>query len=258
MTTILQGIYLTVIMATTSLSIVLTVLVLHIHHIGPNHKSIPPQIRNLFFDNLAPFLGMTTVRRYKLRKRNNESINRGQFPMSYANKFSSKELLSADKPPNNIVKSNSQSTSTPHLLCDKADFNLSKLNMCDCINSNSDNSTDHLVVENKSNDYFNTFSCSSTPPMKEDPQKGEFRRGLEENTIHDNHSLGQNTINQYSEIINHLHHLIEKQQEDELDQEMMIEWKVMAYVLDRCLFWIFAAVAGSATIIILLIMPLFK
>lgn len=53
------GIYLTVTMGMTSLSIILTVFVLQIHHVGPHKKRVPSWMRTLVFDLLARLLCMS-------------------------------------------------------------------------------------------------------------------------------------------------------------------------------------------------------
>lgn len=54
-------------MATTSLSIILTVFVLHLHHAGPNNHPVPTCLKNFMFKRVAPFLLMSTVSKYQQR-----------------------------------------------------------------------------------------------------------------------------------------------------------------------------------------------
>ncbi|XP_076443609.1 uncharacterized protein LOC143282052 [Babylonia areolata] len=62
----LIGIYLTVTMAMTSLSIILTVFVLQLHHVGPHQKRVPRWMWTLVLDILAPIVCLCHVnQRYR-------------------------------------------------------------------------------------------------------------------------------------------------------------------------------------------------
>ncbi|KAH9523935.1 Neuronal acetylcholine receptor subunit alpha-10, partial [Bulinus truncatus] len=54
----LIGIYLTVTMGMTSLSIILTVFVLQLHHVGPHKKRVPPWLKSLVFGCFARLVCM--------------------------------------------------------------------------------------------------------------------------------------------------------------------------------------------------------
>ena len=46
------GIYLTIVMSLTSVSVIMTVFVLNLHHRGPDKRAIPPWLRRLFLGTL--------------------------------------------------------------------------------------------------------------------------------------------------------------------------------------------------------------
>lgn len=50
------GIYLTITMALTSCSILFTIMILQIHHVGPRQRKVPKWIRYLAFDHIARYL----------------------------------------------------------------------------------------------------------------------------------------------------------------------------------------------------------
>ncbi|CAH8624220.1 unnamed protein product [Heterobilharzia americana] len=56
----------------------------------------------------------------------------------------------------------------------------------------------------------------------------------------------------------YLHNLHEKQFEEYYISDIINEWRILALIVDRMLFWLFLVVAVIATTVILLIMPLFK
>ena len=56
----------------------------------------------------------------------------------------------------------------------------------------------------------------------------------------------------------HLKHLIDKQKHEEDRNEVISEWKLMALIMDRLLFWLFAFFTFLSTILCLIIIPLLK
>ena len=56
----------------------------------------------------------------------------------------------------------------------------------------------------------------------------------------------------------HLKHLIDKQKADDDKNEIINEWKLMALIMDRILFWLFAFLTIISTLICLIIIPCLK
>jgi hypothetical protein len=56
----------------------------------------------------------------------------------------------------------------------------------------------------------------------------------------------------------HLKHLINKQKNEEDRNEIINEWKLMALIMDRLLFWLFAFFTLLSTVLCLIIIPLLK
>ncbi|KAH8856205.1 Acetylcholine receptor subunit alpha-type acr-16 [Schistosoma japonicum] len=56
----------------------------------------------------------------------------------------------------------------------------------------------------------------------------------------------------------YLYYLYMKQSNEEQISDMINEWRILAIIVDRMLFWLFLTNAVIATIVILIIMPLFK
>ena len=72
------GIYLTVTMAMTSLSIVLTVFVLQLHHVGPNTKPVPRWIRAVVISVISRIICMrsSNTNYYQYDKKEREHLTR--------------------------------------------------------------------------------------------------------------------------------------------------------------------------------------
>ena len=56
----------------------------------------------------------------------------------------------------------------------------------------------------------------------------------------------------------HLKHLIEKQKNEEERNELINEWKLMALIMDRLLFWLFTFFTVLSTVLCLIIIPCLK
>lgn len=56
----------------------------------------------------------------------------------------------------------------------------------------------------------------------------------------------------------HLKHLIDKQKREEERNELINEWKLMALIMDRLLFWIFTTLTLLSTLICLIVIPCLK
>jgi hypothetical protein len=56
----------------------------------------------------------------------------------------------------------------------------------------------------------------------------------------------------------HLKHLVTKQKHEEDRNEIINEWKLMALIMDRLLFWLFTSLTILSTIVCLIIIPCLK
>jgi low affinity Fe/Cu permease len=56
----------------------------------------------------------------------------------------------------------------------------------------------------------------------------------------------------------HLKHLIVKQKHEEARNEIINEWKLMALIMDRLLFWLFTLCTVLSTVLCLIIIPFLK
>ncbi|XP_070174356.1 acetylcholine receptor subunit alpha-like 2 [Littorina saxatilis] len=70
-------------------------------------------------------------------------------------------------------------------------------------------------------------------------------------------SLGGRDL-QSERITQHLQVLVSRDDEDEYHQDVVTEWRVVAHVMDRLLFWLFLLVAIVSSVIILIVKPLTK
>lgn len=175
---LLTGIYLTVTMAMTSLSIILTVFVLQLHHVSPHQKKVPKWLRVIMFEIIARLV----------RMRSNV-----------------KQLQGHD------------SSTRQEDIC--------------------------LSTFMESRDEKN---CNGSLR----PHQGTVSR----TRYFDKH--GQRETK--DKITNHLKILISKQDSEEEYQDVVNQWRLVAQIMDRFLFWLFLIGSTISTIIILVFLPMGK
>ncbi|OON16040.1 Neurotransmitter-gated ion-channel transmembrane region [Opisthorchis viverrini] len=328
----LIGIYLTVTMAMTSLSIVLTVGVLHIHHTNANHSSVPERVRVLLFDYVAPLLRMSTVRRYRLaqtRKRlsvpnvrdsSPTGTEHGQSWMNRHQKSTDQHVVVLQSQDENSVFSTCHSArdSRPHVKPESKLFSQvhkyassssssSRANMAfpmahssqvgnlgkDKSNHNDkEHSTPnlvggkinltttlsadrHSVAEFRPNQIYSAGSNElddrkrlSSALVRIEQLRQSIHRKPSPLSV-SKHDPIESLVLELTDLIFHAkkEHArltncvgrLDRQQREERDAiDASNEWQMVASIVDRLLFWLFLFVAIFATLIILVIMPLFK
>ncbi|XP_050402297.1 neuronal acetylcholine receptor subunit alpha-10 isoform X2 [Patella vulgata] len=163
----LIGIYLTVTMAMTSMSIILTVFVLQLHHVGPHQKPVPRWMKSLVINILARAV-------------------------------------------------------------------------CMCSTAQS--------AKNPSDDV-----CLST--FMENIESGNCNGGRPPNGL----IVPRDRKSEQSErVTSHLKVLVARQDSEDAHLDIVKEWRLVAHVMDRLLFWIFLIVAVVSSIVILVVKPLMK
>uniref|UniRef100_A0A1I8H8V2 Neur_chan_LBD domain-containing protein n=1 Tax=Macrostomum lignano TaxID=282301 RepID=A0A1I8H8V2_9PLAT len=238
----LIGIYLTVTMSTTSLSIVLTVFVLHLHHIGPNDKPVPPRLKHFFFNLAARMLCMSSVARYQKRARKRrqkfeECRQQQQQPeeVELLGTSTSPQPAVADQQPRKVAGS-------------PGSCNGQFLTAADDAIMEEDNRRGTIANRGATDDSPTASAATAAGPSGlARPQQQQPASLL----------LGRK-YQEYDHVYRHLRRLIRRQVEEEAAQLLINDWRMLAFIVDRMLFWLFLVAAFGSTIVILVIMPLFK
>lgn len=68
----------------------------------------------------------------------------------------------------------------------------------------------------------------------------------------------EGTWNVLDELLTSIQHLISKQEEVEAQNNLVAEWRLVAQVVDRILFWLFFIFTFSSSAMILLVLPIYK
>lgn len=190
-------------MGMTSLSIILTVFVLQLHHVGPHQKGVPRWLQILSYDILSSVLCM--------RPRKNpfmyHTLHHHSF--HYTDPI---EVTTQPFRPNGVLVNRSN--------------NMTQVQPAGHSRVTSP-STQHAHV----NQFENNYNGNLLDPNTEETQ---------------------------DRITSSLKILVEKQDLEERHQDIVNEWRFVALIMDRFLFWLFLFAAVISSVVILIVMPMRK
>ena len=213
-----SGIYLTVTMAMTSLSIVLTVFVLQLHHVGPNTKPVPRWIRIVVISIISRIICMrsSNTNYYQYDKKQRDELTRtGSLRRSGSFRSSIRERQRIQ----GRMASGGSATST------------SRRQDEICLTSFIDNL-----------DMLKDTNCNG-------------RLGQSEN-VYNMNDPDRNVT--YDKISKHLKILISKHDSEDEYQDIINEWRLVAHIMDRFLFWLFLIGSILSSLSILVFKPMTK
>uniref|UniRef100_F1KVU9 Neuronal acetylcholine receptor subunit alpha-10 n=1 Tax=Ascaris suum TaxID=6253 RepID=F1KVU9_ASCSU len=183
----LIGIYLTVVMAMTSVSVVMTVMVLNFHHRGPFNQAVPKWVHRLVLNRLRRALCM--------------------------------RLPYTGWKDNGFCSANGM-TKTISIGLAMDDFNV-----------DSFEELDNQFLQMQETELVNVDDAAALRKKKCRP-----------NELH-------------SRLLKTLQVLIRRQEMEDLYQTLANEWRQVAQVIDRLLFWVFLVCTVIITLILLIIIP---
>ncbi|KAF5399440.1 Neurotransmitter-gated ion-channel transmembrane region [Paragonimus heterotremus] len=317
----LIGIYLTVTMAMTSLSIILTVGVLHIHHRNANHAPVPEWLRIFLFDMIAPLLRMSTIRRYRLNLRSGGDyphmvddldiqptiekpdctdgaqarfVNRYPHLPNQSSKNSdpivhSKEAVNIDlkecfakdtlemenhrisftmgippteKDSGNTQAANIQQETEGCTELYQIPMEEKPKKLCIGVSSQRNLTEDKCLQPFKQQHRLDIQANQETDPTTNKPSSLDPSL-VRSDKMYNSLTMGLATLIQQASVnqarlLACLDHLQQKQTSEQNLFAMINEWQMVAVIVDRLLFWLFLLVATLTSVIILIIMPLFK
>ena len=252
-------IYLTIVMALTSMSIVLTVYVLQLHHSGPVVIPIPYSFKYSLVRHIAPIIGMKHI--VQIYAEEHHLIEKDQVYRIFAKpKINSKRI---DSP---LI--NNKKKVQPHhgKFFDESDP-INEIYFEGTRDEDEDENDDTIQKI-----YVDTSSCNG------DVISSVQKRSIHHSRSHfpqivlipeQSHSSSSPLTAQYQshyELFNsnmhllqrHLKGLISKQKLEDDRQEVINEWKLMALIMDRLFFWLFASLTILSTVLCLIIIPCLK
>ncbi len=226
----LTGIYLTISMALTSISVILTVCVLKLHHCGPYQLEVPPWMRWLVLKCLARFVRCACLK-----------------------SFSKRRKVLAD----NIKRSNKSKHA-------KKPKGLSLENREVCLRLVNQSERQSPVMEFRSFRSHNKNFVSNNGGLVNDVKDAETASSANTDKRESLHSQESGTwasdarrLAMMEEILRYLKVIVAKRDEDDEETEVVKEWQMVASVMDRCLFLLFLSTTTIATLVIMVFIPIF-
>jgi len=218
------GIYLTVTMAMTSLSIMLTVFVLQLHHAGPHQSVVPGWLRTLVIGHIARALCMRS------------HLASFYGPSTSGHKEHMVELSKASKK--------------------KGKYSLAPIET----ESESDRQT--IGCNGRSGTFLAPGETQSGAPEVESGRGGTGMKrpsgAWTERWKMSHDARGSRPSLNEHVLARHLKIYVSKHESEQAYEDIVNEWRLVAHIMDRLLFWLFLVGSLVSTVSILVLMPLTK
>jgi hypothetical protein len=109
------------------------------------------------------------------------------------------------------------------------------------------------------NKHHHHHRSRHVPPIVLIPQQSHPLSALTSSPLLSNPRSHHHLFNSNMYLLEkHLKHLINKQKLEEDRNEIINEWKLMALIMDRLLFWLFSSFTVLSTLICLILIPFLK
>ncbi|XP_055874412.1 neuronal acetylcholine receptor subunit alpha-10-like isoform X3 [Biomphalaria glabrata] len=255
----LIGIYLTVTMGMTSLSIILTVFVLQLHHVGPHKRRVPRWLKSLVFG----FFARVVCMRQDLQNMRQQELSKISVPVSHAIQINESAESSGSNAADCLDRRgfhgsaggggsgggsrncNGDATSQrangngDRVAPAGHDFSIQT------VGYQGAQCSDFGFQSGPSSSPFSpNFKASFRSSFRRDQRfRGSFRAGF---------PVPMDYAMDPSQSVYTFDPEFDKY------QELVSEWQFVAHVMDRLLFWLFLFVAVVSSLAILVIKPLLK
>ena len=212
-------------MAVTSISVILTVCVLKLHHCGPHQAEIPKWMRCIILRGIGSIVGCSCASKMTNR---NRRLGKKHHHSSSAHKVDRNSTGGIAGDTDVCLRLVTEMNARKH--SPVAEFR-------------------HLhrppqsvpPVNNYHNDSINNDYANHITTTNLDSVAADLKR-----------------LSVMEEILKYLKIMVAKRDEDDIENEVMNEWRQVAQVVDRFLFWIFLFFTFAATVVIMILIPLFR
>ena len=220
---VLPGIYLTISMAVTSISVILTVCVLKLHHCGPHQSEVPRWMRTVVLGFIAGLVRCRCLSdtSKKKRRRTTPKETMGVKESSDVCLRLMSELNHSRKSPITDIRHN---------------HTANNVGTTNCITSGNASRT--------------TFSNKHMPTTHLGKPEQQYSRDL--------YGVELQRLQTLQEILKYLKFMVSKRDEDDRENDIVNEWRQVAQVMDRFLFWFFFLLTGIATLVIMVLVPMMR
>ncbi|XP_052283564.1 neuronal acetylcholine receptor subunit alpha-10-like [Dreissena polymorpha] len=277
----LISIYLTIVMALTSMSVIMTVFVLNLHHRGPNKRAVPRWLKKLLLNGMSRFLCLQESKHDPGRYYDNEErfIKNVSLKITLDN---IQQALENEAKLENIETMNQADTD----LSNNSSHFASPLDRERMDNTSDVQRSNHVDFARLEGSDWNQVTSSIYPSQTQhyyqfDPRTSEFssvtgvnifpnavseiissqtnnRLGVQgrQDNNHKSKRRAKSILSKTNEeILTSLKRILEKHEKEDRDYEVVQEWRRVAQCVDRILFFIFFIATFSSTIGILVIAP---
>lgn len=253
----LIGIYLTVTMGLTALSVILTILVLYLHHADEFSTPVP---RGLYFF-MTKYLSFEYSKRIQTLASigSNNDNQRGDFSILNGRSVDDRApICSLSCTCRHCYRTliNTQtyhrvtSKSTPLLKRGKQDLPIRNDQITEASSDleYSENASGAFVWDKNSRKYIKKSKMLIKHPDICENKKKPLKYSPEEK----NANLIKTMTAEISKLLN------KQQEEDEETKKIIEEWQLMALIADRLFFYLFSLLTGFMSVLLLLVVPLMK
>lgn len=214
-------------MTLTSMSVIMTVFVLNLHHRGPNKRKVPRWLKEILVNKLSPFLCLSESDEFMERYYKSED----KFIKNMSLKITLDNIQQALENESQLENSINNLRETTVTITD---------NHVNCV-PNMPAVRTHLYPTMQTQQQQN--ASTSVPQTSNDNNRRHKRRSTS--------AISKTN----DEILHSLKRILEKHEREDKDYEMIQDWRRVAQVIDRVLFIIFLLATTWSTVGILIIAP---
>ena len=229
----LSGMYLTISMAVTSVSVILTVCVLKLHHCGPRQKKVPRWLRILVLQGLARVVNCDCSAVKKKKKIGRHKTAHHSKSGNNSSDTDACLRLVSEITSSRCHKSPVVDFRRPHIATTTTSFNHHQHNSSGSHNNDYSSSNNHVPPQLPPTTRLMTTNMESV--------SADIKR-----------------LSVMEEILKYLKVIVRKRDEDDVEEDVINEWRQVAAVVDRFFFWFFLTLTVIATVAIMVLIPLFR
>lgn len=238
-------------MALTSVSVIMTVFVLNLHHRAPHKQQVPLWLRKLFLGKQDPKSRSCLPRRDHLHYIGNRQIDSHCLVRNLSLKMTLGDLVQELREELQLDNGVADSDSTPVIAVPTPASSQVEVN----VDNGSTSTTSQMLTNSlKSNDVG-----SVTMP-----------RGRNTNIRPQIHTRGHGSTARSDPLTSRKKHrsrmpyestlltltkLLERHELEEMEYSEMQDWRQLAQIADRCLFVFFLVATISSTLVVLVVVP---
>ena len=265
-------------MALTSMSVIMTVFVLNLHHRGPNKHTVPNWLKIVLLQKLSPYLclqeGKNDISRFinteekfiknmslkitleNIQQALQNDINLDNAEQSHNSIYG--QLCNLPVQPEVSIQSHNspiiehQTFSTANYVLNHAKTTSGELSQRKSCTYNYETLNHENIAQTNVRSVTQTTEAMTSCDQSRQQTTSQNRN---ENNRRNKRRSNTNLSKTNDEILHSLKRILEKHEKEDRDYEVIQEWRRVAQCVDRILFFIFLVATVSSTLAILVIAP---